>query len=60
MKTVFILFETDNWKSRSSRVLLGVFETKEKAIDAAKENDCYRHDCEVDIVECELNKFEEQ
>lgn len=56
---VYILFETDLHKSRRSRVLLGVFDSFEKANEAAKENDCYRYDCEVVIIETELNKFNE-
>ena len=29
------------------------------AIDAAKENGLYTNESEVDIIECELGKFEE-
>ena len=59
MKNIFILFETDLHKSHQSRVFLGVFESEELAIKNAKENDCYRNDCEVVIIETELNKFNE-
>lgn len=57
--TVFILFETDLHFSKSSRVCLGVFDTNAKAVDSAKENNCYRNDCEVLIIEAELNQFNE-
>jgi hypothetical protein len=56
---LFILFETDLHKSLSSRVFLGVFDSEKKAIKAAKQNDCYRNDVEVLIIETELNQFEE-
>lgn len=57
--TVYVLFQTDVWKTYSSRVFFGVFTSKIKAIDAAKENNLYICDAEVDIVECEIDKFEE-
>ncbi|MCX6222462.1 MAG: hypothetical protein NTZ69_15935 [Bacteroidia bacterium] len=59
-KNVFVLFETDIHKMKTSRVFLGVYETKNQAIDAAKENDCYSSLSEVEIIEAELNKFDEQ
>ena len=59
-KKIYVLFQTDVWKSRASRVFCGVFESENAAIDAAKENDLYVHTAEVLILECELNKFEEQ
>lgn len=59
MKTVFVLFQTDVWQSYSSRVFFGVFSSKVKAIDAAKENGLYHSDAEVVIIECEMNKFGE-
>lgn len=57
--TVYVLFQTDVWKTYSSRVFFGVFTSKIKAIDAAKENNLYVCDAKVDIVECEIDKFEE-
>ena len=59
MKTVFILFQTDRYKSKASRVFFGVFSTEVKAIDHAKENGLYTHDAEVVIIECEIDKFDE-
>ena len=59
MKTVFILFQTDLHKSKQSRVLCGVFTTKNKAIDHAKKNNLYHHTAEVVVIEAELDKFEE-
>jgi len=57
--TVFILFQTDIYKTRASRVFCGVFSTEVKAIDHAKENGLYTHTAEVVIIECEIDKFDE-
>lgn len=57
--TLFILFQTDIYKSRASRVFFGVFSTEAKAIDHAKENGLYTHTAEVVIIECEIDKFRE-
>ena len=57
--TVFILFQTDIHKSRTSRVFCGVFSTEAKAIDNAKENGLYTCDVEVEIIECDIDKFGE-
>ncbi len=55
----YILFQTDVYKSKRSRVYFGVFSSEVKAIDAAKENDLYTDQVEVVIIECEINQFEE-
>jgi hypothetical protein len=56
---VFVLFQTDIYHTRASRVFCGVFSTEAKAIDHAKENGLYTHDAEVVIIECEIDKFGE-
>ncbi|MDR1584352.1 MAG: hypothetical protein LBS55_14065 [Prevotellaceae bacterium] len=56
---VFVLFQTDIHRTKASRVFFGVFSTEVKAIDHAKENGFYRHDAEVVIIECEIDKFDE-
>lgn len=38
---VYVLFQTDIWKTKSSRVCFGVFLYENAAIDAAKENGLY-------------------
>lgn len=53
------LFQTDIYKTKSSRVCFGVYFTEEKAITAAKENDLYSNRSEVIIIECDIDKFEE-
>jgi len=57
--TVFVLFHTDIYKTRASRVFFGVFSTEAKAIDNAKDNGLYTHDAEVVIIESETDKFGE-
>lgn len=59
MKNVYVLFETDLYKSKFSRVFLGVFSSFELANLYAKENNCYSHKTEVVILEVELDKFQE-
>ena len=46
---VYVLFQTDIWKTKSSRVCFGVFLYENAAIDAAKENGLYTNESEVDI-----------
>jgi hypothetical protein len=57
--SIFLLFQTDNWKSRASRVFFGAFDSRNKAIDFAKYNDLYSHNSEVMVVEVVLNQFGE-
>ena len=39
--SVFLLFQTDSWKSKASRVFFGAFDSRTKALDYAKYNDLY-------------------
>ena len=57
--SLFLLFQTDNWKSSASRVFFGAFDSRNKAIDFAKYNDLYCHNAEVLVVEVTLNEFKE-
>lgn len=57
--TVFILFQTDIHRTRASRVFFGVFTSEALTIDHAKENGLYTCDAEVEIIECETDKFGE-
>lgn len=56
---VYVLFQTDIWKTKASRIFFGVFLYRNDAIDAAKRNELYTSESEVEIIECELGKFEE-
>jgi hypothetical protein len=57
--SVFLLFQTDNWKSRASGVFFGAFDSRAKALDYAKYNDLYWYNSEVLVVEVILNQFQE-
>jgi hypothetical protein len=57
--SVFLLFQTDSWKSRASRVFFGAFDSRIKALDYAKYNDLYSYNSGVLIVEVILNQFGE-
>jgi hypothetical protein len=56
---LFILYQTDCWKSVASRIFFGVFDSRKKAIDVAKYNGLYTYNAEVVIIEITLNQFEE-
>jgi hypothetical protein len=56
---LFILYQTDVWKSKASRVCFGVFDTRNKAIDSAKWQQLYNCISEVIVLEVTLNAFEE-
>lgn len=59
MKPLYVLFETDVYKSKLSRIFLGVFSSFELANQYAKENNCYTDKTEVLIFEVTLNEFQE-
>ena len=56
---LFILYQTDIWKSKASRVCFGIFDSRNKAIDSAKYNSLYCSGAEVLIEKVTLNLFEE-
>ena len=56
---LFILYQTDIWKTKISRVFFGIFDSRPKAIDCAKYNGLYGPNTEVLIEEVTLNIFEE-
>ena len=55
--SVFLLFHTDIWKSKVSRIFFGAFDSRTKALDYAKYNDLYWYNSEVVVVEVILNQF---
>lgn len=57
--TLFILFQTDTWKSKATRVFFGIFDSRIKAIDFAKYYNLISQNNEVVIVEVILNQFQE-
>ena len=56
---LFILYQTDIWKSKASRVFFGVFDSRDKAIDIAKYKGLYCSCAKVVVEEITLNQFEE-
>ena len=56
---LFLLFQTDNWKSRASRVFFGAFDSRAKALDYAKYNDLCWYNSKILVVEVTLNEFGE-
>lgn len=56
---LFILFQTDVHKTKKSRVFCGVFSSEVEAIDAARDNDLYSYESEVEIIEITVNQFGE-
>ena len=59
MKKIYLLFETDIYKSKNSRIFLGVFTTSILAELHAKKNNCYRRNSTAVIQEIEINRFGE-
>ena len=55
--TLFILFETDIYLSKRSRIFLGVFTSKELAEIKAKKNRCNTFFSSHEILEVETNTF---
>lgn len=56
---VYILFQTDVHKTKSSRICFEVYSSEARAIETAKKNDLYTHQAEVVILECDIDNFEE-
>jgi hypothetical protein len=56
---LFILYQTDIWKSKTSRIYFGVFDCREKAKDCAKYYGLYLPNAKVIIEEVALNQFQE-
>lgn len=57
--TLFILYQTDIWKTKTSRIYFGVFDSREKAKDCAKYYGLYVRNAKVVIEEVALNQFQE-
>ena len=55
--TLFILFQTDIWKSQASKVFFGVFDSRHKADDFAKYYGLCTKITSVVIEETTLNQL---
>ena len=56
---LFMLYQTDKWKSKASRVFFGIFDCRTKAIDFANYYKLSANDSAVLILEVGLNEFGE-
>jgi hypothetical protein len=54
--TLFILYQTDQWKMKSSRIFFGVFDSRVKAMDCAKYSGLQTKDSKIVIEEVTLNQ----
>lgn len=58
--TLFILYQTDQWKSKASRIFFGVFDCRNKAMDCAKYYNLNAHNSKILIEEVTLNQCKEK
>lgn len=56
--TLFILYQTDIWKTKNSRIYFGVFDSREKAKDCAKYYGLYAPEAKVVIEQVTLNQIQ--
>ena len=56
---LYLLYQTDIWKSKSSYVCFGVFDSFEHANEQAKKNDLYNNNSEVVIKPIKINQLAE-
>jgi hypothetical protein len=56
---LFILYQTDVWKSKASRIYFGIFDSRNKAIDSAKYYGLYSASAKVVIEKVTLNQLQE-
>ena len=56
---LYILYQTDIWKTKISRIFFGIFDSRIKALDCAKYNGLYCRNAKVVFEEVTLNIFEE-
>jgi hypothetical protein len=54
---LYILYQTDIWKTKASRVYFGIFDCRCKATDCDKYNGLYGNNAKVVIEEVVLNQF---
>lgn len=56
---LFILYQTDIWKTKISRVFYGIFDSRPKALDCAKYHGLFGPNSKVVVEEVTLNIFKE-
>lgn len=58
--TLFILYQTDQWKSKASRIFFGVFDCRNKAKDCANYYNLNAHNSKILIEEVTLNQCKDK
>ncbi|MBK8601484.1 MAG: hypothetical protein IPN80_13850 [Flavobacterium sp.] len=56
---LYILYQTDHYKTKTSRIFFGIFDCRCKALDSAKYNGLYAQNAKVIVEEVTINQFEE-
>ena len=56
---LYILYQTDLLKNKTSRIFFGIFDCRFKAIDSAKYHGLYAHNAIVIVEVVTINQFEE-
>ena len=56
---LYILYQTDIWKNKTSRIFFGIFDCRCKALDSAKYNGLYSQNAKVIVEEVTINQFED-
>lgn len=56
---LYLFYQTDIWKAKSSYVCFGVFDSFEQANEQAKKNNLYNYNSEVVIKPVKINQFAE-
>jgi hypothetical protein len=55
---LYILYQTDIWKNKTSRIFFGIFDCRYKALDSAKYTLLYSQNAKVIVEEVTINQFE--
>lgn len=56
---LYILYQTDLCKTKTSRIFFGIFDCRCKALDSAKYHGLYAQNAKVIVEEVTINQFEE-
>ena len=55
---LYIRYQTDIWKNKTSRIFFGIFDCRCKALDSAKYNGLYSQNTKVIVEEVTMNQFD--
>lgn len=54
---LYILYQTDLWKTKTSRIFFGIFDCRCKAIESAKYNGLYSQNAKLIVEQVTINQF---